>query len=126
MLTMPGTPAARAASRPYRPGLGLWVWTMSGRSRRNSRFELDQGQQVVARRHRAGGVAQRHVVDSPPLSCATKGPGADTPMTSMPAAAKARSCGPSRSARLMSAGGDVDQPPPPGQVTHREAGATSR
>ena len=35
MLTTRGTRAARAATRPSTPGLGLWVWTRSKRSRRS-------------------------------------------------------------------------------------------
>ncbi len=100
---MPGTPAARAASRPYTPGLGLWVCTMSGRRRRNSRVSSNR-----AARSCPGDterVAWRSGTCSIPhsVSCETNGPGADTPITSIPSAAKTRSCGPSKRARLMSA-----------------------
>ena len=37
MLTTCGTPTLRAATRPYQPGFGLWVCTMSGRSERSTR-----------------------------------------------------------------------------------------
>ena len=37
MFTTIGTPARRPTTRPYRPGLGLWVWSTSTRSRRRIR-----------------------------------------------------------------------------------------
>ena len=64
------------------PGLGLWVWTMSGRRSRNTRRSSDNARtSVVSDQPR---VAWSRLTWPMPLasSFSTYGPGADAPSTS--------------------------------------------
>ncbi len=82
MLTTTGTPASRATGRPNHPGLGLWVCTMSGRSRRriwySSAAERASSTGAMARVACGQGTWTTPRAASP----AANGPGAETPMTS--------------------------------------------
>ncbi len=82
MLTTAGTFASRAPIRPYTPGLGLWVWTMSGCSRRKwsvaSRNAAQSPRRSMARVERSSATWRIPAASS----SGTNGPGADMPMTS--------------------------------------------
>ncbi len=71
MLTTTGTRASRAASRPYTPAFGVWVWTIAGRIRRNSDTSSAMARASSQWRHGPGRMGQRQVFD------ATAGQGLD-------------------------------------------------
>ena len=82
VLTTSGTRASRAATRPITPGLGLWVWSRSKRSRRSSRTSSAKARRSAPRFQLRVALRQARCRTPAASMAAVLGPGALMPVTS--------------------------------------------